>query len=120
MPDRIALRGLTARGRHGWFPDERETSHEFQVDVVLGVDTREAAMSDDLADTVDYGSLAERVVGVVAGEPVKLVETLAQRIADLCLTDARVEDVEVTVHKPEAPVTVPFDDMTVTIRRVRT
>lgn len=120
MPDQIALRGLSARGRHGWFPHEREAGQEFRVDVVLGVDTRAAARSDDLADTVDYGTLAEGVVGLVAGEPVTLVETLAQRIADLCLADTRVEDVEVTVHKPEAPVTVPLGDVTVTIRRART
>ncbi|WP_026877696.1 dihydroneopterin aldolase [Jiangella gansuensis] len=120
MPDRIELRGLTATGRHGWFSHERETGQLFRVDVSLGVDTRAAARSDDLTDTVDYGSLADRVVGLVEGEPVRLVETLAQRIADLCLEDPRVEDAEVTVHKPEAPITVPFDDVTVTIRRART
>jgi dihydroneopterin aldolase len=120
VTDRIALRGLAARGRHGWFQEEQETGQEFRADVVLGVDTRAAAASDDLADTVDYGVLAERVVGVIAGEPVKLVETLAQRIADVCLAFAHVKDVEVTVHKPEAPVPVPFGDVTVTIRRART
>jgi dihydroneopterin aldolase len=119
VPDRIALRGLTVRGRHGWFAHERETGQEFMIDVVLGVDTRAAAKSDDLADTVDYGTLADRVVGLAAGEPVRLVETLAQRIADLCLSDAKVEDVEVTVHKPQAPMPVPFGDLTVTIRRTR-
>ena len=120
MPDRIELRGLTARGRHGWFPHEREDGQTFVVDVSLGVDTRAAAVSDDLTETVDYGSLAERVVGLVSGEPVRLVETLAQRVADLCLAEPKVEDVEVTVHKPEAPVSVPFGDVTVTIRRART
>ncbi|HEU0042662.1 MAG TPA: dihydroneopterin aldolase [Jiangellaceae bacterium] len=120
MPDRIELRGLTARGHHGWFSFERENGQQFRVDIALFVDTRAAAASDDLADTVNYGTLAERVVGLMSGEPVKLVETLAQRIADLCLEDARVEEVEVTVHKPEAPVTVPFGDVTVTIRRART
>jgi dihydroneopterin aldolase len=119
VSDRIELRGLSAHGRHGVFEHEREHGQEFRVDVALGVDTRAAARSDDLADTVDYGSLAERVVGLVSGEPVRLVETLAQRIADLCLADARVEDVEVTVHKPEAPVSVPFGDVIVTIRRAR-
>lgn len=119
MPDHIELRGLTAHGRHGWFPHEREQGQLFRVDVVLGLDTRAAAESDDLADTVDYGSLAEGVVGLIAGEPVKLVETLAQRIADLCLDNPRVENVEVRVHKPEAPVTVPFGDVIVTIRRTR-
>lgn len=120
MIDRIALRGLSARGRHGWFQQEQEAGQEFRADVVLGVDTRAAAASDHLADTVDYGGLAQRVVGVIAGEPVKLVETLAQRIADVCLTFAHVQDVEVTVHKPEAPMPVPFGDVTVTIRRART
>jgi dihydroneopterin aldolase len=118
--DRIALRGVEARGRHGWFPRERDEGQPFRVDVSLGIDTRKAAVSDDLADTVNYGALAERVAGVVAGEPVNLIETLAQRIADVCLHDARVSDVEVTVHKPEAPIPVPFDDVTVTIRRART
>lgn len=121
MPDRIALRGITARGRHGWFPHERENGQRFVVDVVLGVDTRSAAVTDDLAETVDYGTLAEKIAGVVAaGEPVKLLETLAQRIGEVCLADTRVEDVEVTVHKPDAPVPVPFDDVAVTIRRTRT
>lgn len=120
MPDRIELRDLKARGHHGWFPHEREHGQLFRVDVVLSVDTRAAAESDDLSDTVDYGSLADRVVGLVSGEPVRLIETLAQRIADLCLEDLSVEDAEVTVHKPEAPVPVPFGDVSVTIRRART
>ena len=120
MTDRIALRGLSAHGRHGWFREEQDAGQEFRADVVLGVDTRAAAVSDDLADTVDYGNLAQRVVGVIAGEPVKLVETLAQRIADVCLAFAHVQDVEVTVHKPKAPILVPFGDVTVTIRRART
>ncbi|HEY9376598.1 MAG TPA: dihydroneopterin aldolase, partial [Jiangellaceae bacterium] len=71
-------------------------------------------------ETVDYGTLAEKIAGVVAGEPVKLIETLAQRVAELCLADDRVIDVEVTVHKPDAPVSVSFDDVAVTIRRTRT
>jgi len=120
VPDRIVLRGVTARGRHGWFPHERENGQQFRVDVALGVDTASAAATDDLAETIDYGALAENIARVVAGEPVKLLETLAQRIADLCLGDERVEDVEITVHKPEAPVAVPFDDVAVTIRRTRT
>jgi 7,8-dihydroneopterin aldolase/epimerase/oxygenase len=119
VTDRIALHGLTALGRHGWFSAERESGQEFSVDVVLGVDFRPAAASDNLSDTVDYGELAERVVETIGGEPVRLIETLAQRIADVCLSYDLVEDVEVTVHKPEAPVPVPFDDVTVTIRRAR-
>ncbi|KWW98888.1 dihydroneopterin aldolase [Carbonactinospora thermoautotrophica] len=119
MTDRVALRGLRGRGYHGVFDRERQEGQTFIVDVVLGMDTRKAAMSDDLADTADYGAIARRVVEVVEGEPVNLIETLAQRIADVCLAEPVVEEVEVTVHKPDAPIPVRFDDVTVTIMRSR-
>ncbi len=76
-------------------------------------------MTDALNDTVDYGALASDVAAIVAGEPVALIETLAERVADRCLADSRVRFTEVTVHKPHAPVSVPLDDVTVTIRRSR-
>ncbi len=119
MTDRIALHGLRGRGRHGVLDRERQEGQTFLVDVVLGLDTRGAAASDDLKQTVDYGVMATRVVGVVEGEPVNLIETLAQRVADACLAEPLVEHVEVTVHKPEAPIRVPFEDVTVTIVRSR-
>ncbi len=115
--DRVALRGLRARGRHGWYDRERADGQIFLVDVVLHLDTTPAAASDHLNDTVDYGLLGERVVAVVEGESVRLLETLAQRIADQCLSDPRVVQVEVTVHKPDAPMTVGFDDVEVCIVR---
>jgi dihydroneopterin aldolase len=117
--DRLALRGLRVRGTHGVFDHERRDGQEFVVDATLTLDTRPAAASDDLADAVDYGALAERLAAVVAGEPVNLLERLAQRLADVCLADPRVAAAEVTVHKPQAPIAVPFDDVTVTIRRER-
>ena len=117
--DRVALRGLKARGHHGVFPKEREDGQTFLVDIVLGLDTRPAAADDDLAKTVHYGIVAEEVVAVVEGEPVNLVETLAERIAQVCLKHDVVREVEVRVHKPDAPITVPFDDVTVTITRSR-
>nr|WP_206345756.1 dihydroneopterin aldolase [Streptomyces thermoviolaceus] len=117
--DRVALRGLKARGHHGVFAKEREEGQTFLVDLVLGVDTRPAAADDDLAKTVHYGIVAEEVVAVVEGEPVNLIETLAERIADTCLRHEAVQEVEVCVHKPDAPITVPFDDVTVTITRSR-
>ncbi|WP_326598404.1 dihydroneopterin aldolase [Streptomyces sp. NBC_01803] len=117
--DRIALRGLRSRGFHGVLPRERAEGQPFVVDVVLGVDTRPAAQSDDLARTVHYGVVAEQVTALIAGEPCDLLETLAQRIADQCLTHDAVREAEVTVHKPEAPITVPFDDVTITIKRSR-
>ncbi|SEN05611.1 dihydroneopterin aldolase [Actinacidiphila rubida] len=117
--DRVTLRGLSVRGHHGVFPHEREDGQTFVVDLVLGLDTAPAAAADDLGRTVHYGVLAEQVAAVVAGDPVDLIETLAQRIADTCLGHEVVEEVEVTVHKPDAPITVPFDDVTVTITRRR-
>ena len=119
MTDRIALRGLRAVGHHGVYAEERANGQPFVVDIVLEVDTRAAAASDEVTDTVHYGELAVRVVAVVEGEPVDLIETLAQRIADVCLDDDRVDAVEVTVHKPEAPVGVEFSDVAVSIVRRR-
>ncbi|MBL1114726.1 dihydroneopterin aldolase [Streptomyces sp. 110] len=117
--DRVALRGLRARGHHGVLPHEREEGQDFVVDLVLGLDTRPAAADDDLGKTVHYGVVAEEVVDVVRGEPVDLIETLAERIADRCLKHDVVREVEVVVHKPQAPITVPFDDVTITITRSR-
>lgn len=117
--DRVALRGLKARGHHGVFPKEREEGQTFIVDLVLGLDTRSAAADDDLSKTAHYGIVAEEVVAVVEGEPVNLIETLAERIAQACLKHEEVQEVEVCVHKPDAPITVPFDDVTITIIRSR-
>ncbi|MEV0776407.1 dihydroneopterin aldolase [Streptomyces sp. NPDC050433] len=117
--DRLALRGLKARGHHGVFPHEREEGQTFIVDLVLSLDTRPAAAGDDLARTVHYGVVAEEVVAIVRGEPVDLIETLAERIAEQCLKHDGVDEVEVTLHKPDAPITVPFDDVTITITRSR-
>jgi dihydroneopterin aldolase len=117
--DRITLRGLGARGHHGVYPEERAAGQMFLVDIMLDVDTRQAAESDDVADTVHYGELAAEVVAVVEGEPVNLLETLAAHIAAVCLSRSLVHRVEVTVHKPEAPVGVPFEDVAVTIVRDR-
>lgn len=117
--DRVALHGLKARGHHGVFPKEREEGQTFIVDLVLGLDIRPAAAHDDLTRTVHYGIVAEEVVAVVRGEPVNLIETLAERIAQVCLKHDVVQEVEVRVHKPDAPITVPFDDVTITIIRSR-
>lgn len=113
------LRGLRGYGRHGVLASERTLGQPFVVDLVLEVDTRAAGASDDLAQTADYAAAAAAVLAVVEGEPVALLERLAQRIADTVLADARVSAVEVTVHKPSAPVPVPFEDIAVTIRRTR-
>ncbi|SNS67587.1 dihydroneopterin aldolase [Geodermatophilus pulveris] len=118
-PDRIAVRGLTAHAYHGVYETERRTGQTFRVDAVLELDTAPAAAGDDLEHTVDYAELARALHGVLTGEPVDLLETLAQRLADVCLADPLVDAVEISVHKPEADLGVPFDDVTVTIRRAR-
>lgn len=115
--DRVELLGLRTKGFHGVFDFERQQGQEFVVDLVLHVDTAAAAASDDLADAVDYGVVAQRVHDVVAGDPVALIETLAERIAAAVLDQARVAAVDVAVHKPQAPVEVPFDDVVVRIHR---
>lgn len=115
--DRIEICGLRGIGYHGVFEHERREGQEFRVDVVLFVDTRPAAASDDLVDTVDYGSVSTDVHAIITGDPVDLIETLAARISDACLAHEGVLGVEVAVHKPNAPITVPFDDVIVRIRR---
>ncbi len=117
--DRISITGIRATGYHGVFDHERREGQEFVVDLVLAVDTRKAAKRDDLHRTVDYGTVAQVVNDVITGEPVNLIETLAQRIADEVLRHDRVTIVQVTVHKPSAPVPVPFEDVAVTILRAR-
>jgi dihydroneopterin aldolase len=119
MTDQISLTGLRVRGRHGVYDFERAQGQEFVVDVVLELDLSTAAGSDDVTDTVHYGELAGRLVEVVEGEPVNLIETLADRLATVCLADRRVAAVTVTVHKPQAPIPHEFGDVAVTLRRAQ-
>lgn len=119
MADQIIIIGITGTGYHGVFEHERREGQEFSVDVVLDVRTSEAAATDDLADTVDYGAVSVAVHELIVGEPVDLIETLAERIAETCLAFAGVERVEITVHKPSAPIPVPFRDVQLRIVRER-
>jgi dihydroneopterin aldolase len=119
VADRITLTGLKVRGFHGLYEHERRDGQDFVVDATLWLDSRPAAASDDVADTVDYGALADRLAKVVAGEPVNLIETLAARLCELCMADERVIAAEVTVHKPQAPIAREFADVAVTARRSR-
>jgi dihydroneopterin aldolase len=118
-PDRITLTGVRVRAHHGVFDFEREQGQEFVIDVAVAVDLAGAASGDDLARTVHYGELAEAVADAVRRDPVDLIETVAERVAAVALAYPAVEEVEVTVHKPEAPISVPFDDVAVTIVRSR-
>lgn len=118
--DQIRLTGISATGYHGVFAHERREGQTFVADVVVHVDTRRAAAGDDLAHTVDYGEVAELVAAVLSGEPADLIETVAERIAATVLARPHVQAVDVAVHKPQAPITVPFGDVVVSIRRDRT
>lgn len=131
MADRIALTGLTVRGRHGVFAHEKRDGQMFVVDVTLWLNLRVAAGSGDLADTIDYGALAKVAADIVGGPARDLIETVAAEIADTMMqlygpaadppegSGSRpvVHAVEVTVHKPQAPIPLDFADVAVTARR---
>ncbi len=117
--DDLTIVGIECYGHHGVFDFEKRDGQPFVIDLSLGVATAPAAASDDLRDTVDYGSLVGSVKAAVEHDPVDLIETLAQRIADVCLLDARVEWARVTVHKPDAPIQATFSDVALTITRKR-
>lgn len=118
--DQIRLSGIAATGYHGVFDHERREGQTFVADVVVHLDTRRAAAGDELAHTLDYGALAQQVAAVLAGERVDLIETVAERIAATVLAAGAVQAVDVAVHKPQAPIPVPFGDVVVAIRRDRT
>ncbi|WP_035777137.1 dihydroneopterin aldolase [Arthrobacter sp. H5] len=118
--DTIALKGITAVGHHGVFEHERRNGQPFIVDAVLYLDLRSAGTTDDLSQTAHYGELAEQIKDLITGEPLNLIEALAERIAAHVLTAFAVDAVEVTVHKPKAPIEVPFGDVAVSIFRERT
>ncbi|MBL1077355.1 dihydroneopterin aldolase [Nocardia sp. 2] len=117
--DRIELRGLRIFGHHGVFDFEKRDGQEFVVDVTLWTNFAAAAKSDDIADTVHYGELADEVVRIVSGEPRNLIETVVSEIADEIMTDLRVDAVEVVLHKPSAPIPHTFEDVRVVTSRRR-
>lgn len=119
MSDRITLTGLRVFGHHGVFEHEKRDGQEFVVDITVWLDLTAAAKTDDLTRTLHYGELAQLAAGIVGGEPYDLIESVAGKIADEVLLDARLNAVEVTVHKPAAPIPLTFDDVAVTLRRER-
>lgn len=117
--DFITLTGLKVQANHGVLDFERENGQLFVIDVVASLDLSPAALSDVLAHTVDYGVLATEIVQAVASDPVDLIETVAERVAAVVLSHEAVTEAKVTVHKPQAPITVEFEDVSVTIVRSR-
>ena len=117
--DSIELLGVRAKGYHGVFPEERREGQDFVVDVIMTTDLSRAGASDDLADTVSYAEIAADVVARIEGEPLDLIEALGERIAADVLHRPEIAEVEVVVHKPQAPVGVPFGDVRVRLHRTR-
>ncbi len=117
MPDYIRIAGLEVYAHHGVFPAERAAGQTFLVDLTFYLDLKKAGVSDRLEATVDYGEIAQQAYDLVARTSHDLIETVAEDIAAMVLENHAVESVEVTVHKPQAPIAVPFADVSVTIRR---
>jgi dihydroneopterin aldolase len=120
MNDSIEIKGLFGFGYHGFFDDERENGQRFLVDAILEVDLRSASKSDLLDDTVNYSAVCDLILEQVVGPPVSLIESLAGQIADVILEKfTGVKSVKITLHKPDAPVAVKVDDISVSITRTR-
>lgn len=117
MTDVITLTGLVVRGRHGVFEQEKRRGQDFVIDVSVWMDLAPAAASDDLARTLNYAELADLVSEIVAGPARDLIETVAVEIAETALGRWPIDAIEVTVHKPQAPITQQFADVSVTVRR---
>jgi dihydroneopterin aldolase len=117
--DSITLTGLRVNAHHGVYDFERQNGQDFVIDVTVWLDLSVSASSDDVAETIHYGELAVEVADAVRRDPVDLIETVAQRVADVVLAHAAAQRVQVTVHKPDAPIEVPFADVAVQILRTR-
>jgi dihydroneopterin aldolase len=120
VTDRIEISDLRVTGVHGVLPEERERAQPFSLDIVAWVDMDAAQQSDDLADTVDYGALAQTASDVVGGRSYRLLEALAGRLASaLLIVDPRIDAVEVTVRKLRPPLALDVGSTGVRVRRAR-
>lgn len=115
--DRIRICGLRELGVHGALPEEQLRPQPFEVDVELQVDVRRAGASDALEETVDYSAVCEAISRVVSSERHQLLERLATRIGEVCLSDPRVQGVVVEVRKLHPPVRAMLDHVAVRIER---
>jgi len=117
MADRITLTGLTVFGRHGVFAHEKRDGQDFVVDLTVWLDLTAAAAKDDLNRTVHYGELAQLAADIIGGPSRDLIEAVAGEIANAVLAGFPVTSVEVTLHKPAAPIPLRFADVSVTVTR---
>lgn len=120
MSDKIKISGIKGEGKHGVLEQEKNTNQPFIVDIELELDLEKAAEEDDLSETVNYDEVAKLVVEVIKGPTLNLIEALADRIATRILHSFDlIDEVKVTVHKPKAPISVPFDDVSVALKKKR-
>ena len=119
MKDRIDLRGIEVLAKHGVLEHEQEKAQVFKVDVSAYTDLTRPGETDDLADALDYSTLALDVREVVGSESYQLLETVAAKVADSVMSHTQVVRAVVTIHKPDAPLDLVFEDVSVTIERSR-
>ena len=119
MSDVIRISGLTLHGHHGVFDEEKRDGQTFVVDLVIELDGREAGTTDTLDHTVDYSKVTDAVAQVVTGDSVDLIETLAYKVGDVVVGFGGVIAVDVTIHKPDAPVGHPVADISFSTRVVK-
>jgi len=118
VSDQIRVTGIRAFGYHGVLPHEATEGQEFVVDLLVTLDLRAVSLSDDLTQTINYADLAQIAHDNIVGNRVQLIERLAGRIAEeISSAYSQITSVSVTVHKPHAPVTLDFEDISVTITR---
>ena len=117
MSDRIELTGIRVMGVVGLLPEERERAQPVEIDLVIEADLHQAGRSDELTHTIDYGSVAIMAAAVISDESHLLLETVAQRIADVVLELDRVDAVDVTVRKLRPPVPLQMEHAAVHIHR---
>ena len=119
MSDFIEIRRIAGFGYHGLFEDERQNGQSFEVDVKLELKNKRAGKSDLITDAVDYSEVIRVVHLLIVGEPVNLIERLAQIIATVLLDTFPIKSVEVVLHKANAPVGIPVGDIAICIKRTR-
>jgi dihydroneopterin aldolase len=118
--DKIKVTGIEGLGYHGLYDSEREIGQPFVVDVELELDLEAAGKTDEIDYTVDYNDIAQLIYNEIIGPPMKLLETLGERVCEKIFTAyPAVQEIEVTVHKPRAPISVPFGDVSITLKRER-
>ncbi len=119
MKDRLLVNGIQVMAYCGCQPEEHERRQPFEVDIEMRFDTRKAAASDDLNDTIDYDWVLEEINNYFKDNKIKLIERMAQIIADIILSDERIAKVKVALRKLQPPVSYPLEYSGIIITRTR-